>query len=75
LSVAGPAETLQHSDHVDLMARKYGAEKTNLYQVLLSLTFFEDAEEEPMPQMLEPFDCEQCVSFFVRESRTIVLGP
>ena len=62
-------------DFIDLMARKYGAERTNLYQMLLSLTYFEDAEEEPMPRMLEPFDWVQCTSFFVRECRMIVLPP
>ena len=70
---------LQHGpalqDHLDLMADKYGAGRTNLYQVLMSLTYFEDAEEEPMPKMLEPFDWEQCKTFFVRECRMIVLPP
>jgi len=70
---------LQHGpslrEHLDLMAKKYGADRTNLYQVLLSLTYFEDAEGEPMPRMLEPFDWEQCTSFFVRECRMIVLPP
>jgi hypothetical protein len=68
---SGPAM----QDYLDLMARKCGAERTNLYQVVMSLTYFEDAEEEPMPKMLEPFDWEQCKSFFVRESRMIVLRP
>jgi len=62
-------------DHLALMVKKYGAERTNLYQVVVSLTYFEDAEEEPMPEMLEPFDWEQCKSFFVRECRMIVLPP
>jgi len=62
-------------DLLALMAKKYGAGRTNLYQVLMSLTFFEDAEEEPMPTMREPFSWKECTSFFVRESRMVVLPP
>jgi hypothetical protein len=36
--------------------------------VLKSLTYFEDAEREPMPRMLEPFDWQECRAFFVREA-------
>ena len=38
-----------------------------------TLTCFEDAEGEPMPRMLEPFDWNECKAFFVREARAIVL--
>ncbi len=68
---SGPSLT----DLLALMTKKYGAERTNLYQVLMSLTFFEDAEEEPMPTMREPFTWKECASFFVRESRMVVLPP
>jgi len=63
------------TDLLALMARKYGAGRTNPYQVLMSLTYFEDAEEEPMPTMLAPFTWRECTSFFVRESRMVVLPP
>jgi hypothetical protein len=62
-------------EHLDLMEKKYGRGRFNPYQVLLSLTFFDDAEEEPLPRMLEPFDWKQCKAFFVREARMIVLPP
>jgi hypothetical protein len=39
----------------------------------MSLAHFADAE--PMPRILEPFDWDQCTSFFVRECRTVVLPP
>ena len=39
----------------------------------MSLTYFEDAEAEPMPRMLVPFDWEECKEFFVREARDLVL--
>lgn len=52
---------------------KYGKGRVNTYHVLKSLTYFEDAEREPMPQMLEPFDWAECKRFFVREAHAIVL--
>jgi hypothetical protein len=52
---------------------KYGAGRVNTYHVLKSLSYFEDAEREPMPQMLEPFDWAECKKFFVREAHAIVL--
>jgi len=52
---------------------KYGEGRINSYHVLKSLTYFEDAESEPMPRMLEPFDWEECKAFFVREAHAIVL--
>jgi hypothetical protein len=52
---------------------KYGEGRVNIYHVLKSLTYFEDAEREPMPRMLEPFDWAECKNFFVREAAAIVL--
>jgi len=52
---------------------KYGEGRVNTYHVLKSLTYFEDAEREPIPTMLEPFDWAQCKNFFVREAHAIVL--
>jgi len=59
----------------DLLPRKYGAGRANIYHILKSLTYFEDAEQEPMPAMLEPFNWEECKNFFVREAHAIVLAP
>jgi hypothetical protein len=52
---------------------KYGERRVNTYHVLKSLTYFEDAEREPTPRMLEPFDWAECKNFFVREAHAIVL--
>jgi len=52
---------------------KYGKGRVNTYHVLKSLTYFEDAEREPMPRMLEPFNWAECKNFFVREAHAIVL--
>ncbi len=63
-------------DLLDLMPRKYGAAKVNAYHLLKSMTWFEDAEKEPMPRMLEPFNWRECKDFFLREARSILLrGP
>jgi len=62
-------------EYFDLLPKKYGAGRANAYHVLKSLTFFEDAEKEPMPRMRIPFDWEDCRRFFEREARRIVLGP
>lgn len=62
-------------DLSDLLAeipKKYG-ERANLYHILTSLTYFEDAEREPMPVMLEPFDWEECKEFLIRATHAIVL--
>jgi len=55
------------------LPKKYRPDRLNVYHILKSLTYFEDAEAEPMPQMLERFDWEKCRAFFVREAQAIVL--
>jgi hypothetical protein len=60
-------------DYFDLLPRKYGASRLNIYHILKSLTYYDDAEAEPMPRMLIPFDWEACKAFFVRQARGIVL--
>jgi len=38
-------------DYFDLLPRKYGPDCINTYHILKSLTYFADAEKEPMPSM------------------------
>jgi hypothetical protein len=54
---------------------KYGKGRVNEYQLLKSLCFFEGAEQEPPPIMLEPFSWQECKAFFLREARAIILPP
>lgn len=61
------------SEYFDLLPRKYGRSRVNEYHILKSLTYFDDAENEPMPVMLEPFNWKECKAFFVREAHAIVL--
>jgi hypothetical protein len=60
-------------DYLALLPARYGEQRLNDLQVLTSLTYFEDAEAEPLPRMLEPFDWDECRAFFVREAAGIVL--
>jgi hypothetical protein len=60
-------------DYLALLVKKHGREGVNAYQVLKALTYFADAEEEPMPEMLAPFDWGECKAFFVREAHALVL--
>jgi len=62
-------------DYLEWLPRRYGEGRLSDYQVLLSLTYFDDAEAEPMPEMLEPFDWDECKAFFEREARALVLPP
>lgn len=62
----------------DLMAnlgRKFPGKSANAYHILRSLTWFEDAEKEPMPRMLIPLEWNDCKSFFIREARRVTLPP
>ena len=46
--------------------RKYAQTHHNKLHVLKSLTFFGDAEKDPMPHMLVPLDWEQVKRFFIQ---------
>ena len=60
-------------DYFDLLPQKYGPNRMNTYHILKSLTYFADAEKEPLPRMLEPFNWKECRAFFIREAHRIVL--
>ena len=61
------------SDYLQLLPQKYGPGRLNAYQVVMSLTYFDDAEAEPPPRMLAPFEWSLCKEFFVRAVRALVL--
>jgi len=42
-------------DYVCLLPDKYSESRCNRYNIIKSLTYFVDAEKEPLPQMLMPF--------------------
>jgi len=46
--------------------RKYAQTHHNKLHLLKSLTFFDDAEKDPMPHMLVPLDWEEVKRFFIQ---------
>ncbi len=58
---------------MDEFALKYGEDRMNYYHVLKSLTWFEDAEKEPMPRMLTKFSWKRCRAYFEEQARRITL--
>lgn len=56
-----------------LIPKKYGKGRDNIYHIFKSLTFFEDAEGEPVPRMFEPFNWKECRNFFIRHAHSVVL--
>jgi hypothetical protein len=59
-------------DLVQLFDRKYSQTRYNKLHILKSLTFFDDAEKDPMPYMLIPLDWLQVKEFFVREASRLL---
>ena len=51
-----------------LFDRKYAKTAYNRTHVLKSLTFFADAEKDPMPHMLAPLDWKEVKRYFEREA-------
>ena len=60
-------------EYFEWLPKKYGASRINTYHIVKSLTYFNDAEAEPMPRMLVPFKWSDCKSFFIREANAIIL--
>jgi hypothetical protein len=58
----------------DLLHTKYAKRRGNAYHLLKSLSYFEDAEREPLPRMLEPFDWNECKNFFLRQAHGLVVA-
>ena len=51
-----------------LFERKYAQVKYQQMHLLKSLVFFEDAEKDPMPDMLVPLDWNEVKQFFLQET-------
>ncbi|MDP1722593.1 MAG: nucleotidyl transferase AbiEii/AbiGii toxin family protein [Candidatus Gottesmanbacteria bacterium] len=47
---------------------KYHKLESNTFTILRSLTYFDEAEEEAMPEMLHPYTWDQIKQFFIKES-------
>jgi hypothetical protein len=55
-----------------LFERKYGTNRTDRYHRLRALTYFDDAEHEPMPDMQMPFDWDEAKRFFTTEATRLL---
>jgi hypothetical protein len=55
------------SELLQLFAKKYAQTRYSKPHVLKSLTFFDDAEKDPMPKMLVPIKWEEVKQYFLRE--------
>ena len=51
--------------------KKFGDTKLDRYHILRSLTYFVEADEQPMPKMAVPLDWDDVKTFFIRETRRI----
>jgi hypothetical protein len=56
----------------ELFERKYGTRRTDRYHRLRALAYFEDAEQEPMPDLLRPFDWGEAKRFFAAEAARLL---
>jgi len=59
----------------ELFDRKYGTGRTDRYHRLRALAYFEDAESEPMPDMLIAFDWPEARRFFTAEAARLLASP
>jgi hypothetical protein len=50
------------------LAAKFPAQQYDLYHLLRSLTYFADAEAEPMPRLRQPVTWDQIKRFFIAEA-------
>ena len=59
-------------DLLKLLPIKYPETQINLYHIIKSLIYFEDAEREPELRMLQPLSWESAKSFFLDVQRSLV---
>jgi hypothetical protein len=52
--------------------RKYPSQRVDMYHRLRSLSYFDDAENQPMPDMLRAVDWKDIRKFFIRESKRLL---
>ena len=51
-----------------IFQQKFAQTEYNPFHILKSLTYFADADKEPMPHLLRPIAWEQIKQFFIREA-------
>lgn len=63
---------LRLEDVFELFDEKYGAGRAERYHRLRALSYFDDAEAEPMPEMLVDVPWSDVTAFFTRESKRLL---
>ncbi|GAH93373.1 unnamed protein product [marine sediment metagenome] len=64
-------EVISLKNLLSLFKRKYKSVNYNMMHILKSLTYFEDAESNPMPRMTVPVSWQEIKSFFKKEIKKI----
>jgi len=63
---------LTMADVLNYFERKYPIERVEYYHRLRALAYFDDAERDPMPDMLEPVEWNDVREFFTGESTRLL---
>lgn len=66
------AQTYGLRDIVEWFGTKYAAVSYNRVHLFKALTYFRDAEEQPLPDMLVPLGWDEVRTFFVREAPRLI---
>lgn len=56
----------------ELFEQKFGTRRSDRYHRLRALAYFDDADNEPMPDMLIPFDWAEAKGFFTEEAKRLL---
>jgi kynurenine formamidase len=59
---------------LELFKKKYQGIDYNLMRILKSMVWFDDAEKEPMPNMLKAISWEEIKSFFRTQVREVAIN-
>lgn len=57
---------------ISRLADKFPGSSVNYYHIVKSLVFFEDAEVEPMPRMLQSMDWDEIKNYFIRLQKPLL---
>jgi hypothetical protein len=63
---------LRLEDVFTLAERQYGTTRTDRYHRLRALAFFDDAEQQPMPDMLVGHDWSETKAFLPAETKRLL---
>ncbi len=65
-------EGLELEELIKLMPAKFPEAKINYYHIIKSFSYFDDAEQEPLPKMLIPLSWQKLKHFFLEEQTRLL---